>query len=483
MEATLQLWSFLYRSQIISFNKFDNQEYDETLICIGESTTGMGLTESYPSQLQMMLDQFFPQKKIKVINAGQPGEDSYQIYDHLPRFIKAHNPTLAILMVGINDGIWKGKIKERVSFNPLFNKLLGWSRISKLYHLMKLNFEQIKQSKIDAARKDSRISSIAMEGSVFPHAKFIKQHPEHRLVIDALEKIRDGKINSAIQDLDIFAKSDAQLLCDFFYLSTEGFTPTMAKLTTRYCELAQLHNPNDIAVYKKLFNIYTRTQMWDLAKNTLDTIKKVPGKEVLHFNLTIDYYYRANRIDEARGFIFQHFKNINAHNLKQKVYQGTYAPILRSLDLVKTQEAERIRNLLEPPKSTVRTTSSKKPRFKSDFTTKNYRSIANYLKAHGVDVFAMEYPNLKVKNLKTRIQGLEIPIVSNYQPFNEMLKSQPWDMFFTDRFAGDFGHFTKFGAQLVAINVIQSLVENGVLKDNMAFQVAAAKMTQEQIAK
>src|SRR5438046_3099165 len=55
------------------------------IMCIGESTT-FGGDESYPSQLEKILNSSSPNKRFKVINKGIPGQRSDYILDHVEQW-------------------------------------------------------------------------------------------------------------------------------------------------------------------------------------------------------------------------------------------------------------------------------------------------------------------------------------------------------------------------------------------------------------
>ncbi len=78
------------------------------ILCVGDSSTyGIGASDvnkfSYPRQLQRILDEKVPNKKIDVVNLGIPGINSSQVLNRFRKYLSKYNPDLVIVMIGIND--------------------------------------------------------------------------------------------------------------------------------------------------------------------------------------------------------------------------------------------------------------------------------------------------------------------------------------------------------------------------------------------
>lgn len=73
------------------------------ILCIGESTTAWGGDDSYPAQLQDILNAIQAQRRFRVINKGMPASTTDEILDVLPRYLTQYKPDYVLAMVGIND--------------------------------------------------------------------------------------------------------------------------------------------------------------------------------------------------------------------------------------------------------------------------------------------------------------------------------------------------------------------------------------------
>jgi lysophospholipase L1-like esterase len=76
------------------------------ILCIGDSFTfgiGAAKNESYPSQLETILHQAYPEKNLQVINLGMPGYNSSQCLNLLKEKYNSYNPALVLAMTGMNN--------------------------------------------------------------------------------------------------------------------------------------------------------------------------------------------------------------------------------------------------------------------------------------------------------------------------------------------------------------------------------------------
>ena len=80
-----------------------SENSEVVILTLGESTTGIGRENSWPSQLQRILNTIQDQKTFRVINKGVPGTETSSIATKLPGYLNKYNPDLVLAMVGIND--------------------------------------------------------------------------------------------------------------------------------------------------------------------------------------------------------------------------------------------------------------------------------------------------------------------------------------------------------------------------------------------
>lgn len=101
--------------------------------------------------------------------------------------------------------------------------------------------------------------------------------------------------------------------------------------------------------------------------------------------------------------------------------------------------------------------------FPNKQTNKLYKSIIQKTVNMDVKTICMQYPVRSVEILKTILKDEDlynkVIFVSNENIFKETLKKHPYKYVFTDQFAGDFGHCTPVGNQMIAENVAKTIIE------------------------
>jgi lysophospholipase L1-like esterase len=73
------------------------------ILCLGESTTDAGGKDSYPDQLEKILNRRLPAVKFTVLNKALPGLTSHAILSELEGYLAEYKPDIVTAMMGIND--------------------------------------------------------------------------------------------------------------------------------------------------------------------------------------------------------------------------------------------------------------------------------------------------------------------------------------------------------------------------------------------
>ncbi|HOO78604.1 MAG TPA: tetratricopeptide repeat protein [bacterium] len=99
-------------------------------------------------------------------------------------------------------------------------------------------------------------------------------------------------------------------------------------------------------------------------------------------------------------------------------------------------------------------------------TARNYRKIIETVRERGIEMVCVQYPVRPLRHLQNLLgaYGEEVIFVDNEAGFKEAVEEEGVGSVFNDLFAGDFGHFTTRGAELLAGNIAQTLIDSGLLE-------------------
>jgi lysophospholipase L1-like esterase len=115
LEAGLRTAAFvLTRSSSRSETATDPSGASFRILSIGDSHTyGMGVErfESYPAQLERLLNDASGTPRFEVTNLGVPGSNSAQVRRRLPQYLELYEPDLVIVLIGVND-YWNAEETE-----------------------------------------------------------------------------------------------------------------------------------------------------------------------------------------------------------------------------------------------------------------------------------------------------------------------------------------------------------------------------------
>ena len=89
-----------------------------------------------------------------------------------------------------------------------------------------------------------------------------------------------------------------------------------------------------------------------------------------------------------------------------------------------------------------------------DGTKANYNQIKDTVIGHGLTLVSIQYPMRSVEPLKSLLDfDRRVRFVDNEQIFKEAVGRSRYEDYFSDNFAGDFGHCTPKGNRLLAENI------------------------------
>jgi tetratricopeptide (TPR) repeat protein len=100
-------------------------------------------------------------------------------------------------------------------------------------------------------------------------------------------------------------------------------------------------------------------------------------------------------------------------------------------------------------------------------TQKNYLKLYKILKQRKIPLVCVQYPLRDVSCLRNMFkQEDEVLFVDNRRVFKKALEDDEYSAYFSDNFAGDFGHCTDRGNRLLANNIAKKILEAFFLENN-----------------
>ncbi|MCM8791813.1 MAG: tetratricopeptide repeat protein [Candidatus Omnitrophica bacterium] len=440
LEVSLHLLGFIHLSLQEWRNRLAlKQDSAFRILCLGESTT-FGYEESYPSQLEEILNQRKPEVRFRVINLGRPGVDSNFILQHLEENLSKYNPHIVTVMMGIND-----RDISLLSKDHLFSKIKFFLRNFRVYKLTRLLYLHIRAK---------------IKETIIFYRTLVFKNKTKNLYKDTLK----GNL-----------EYDWTYVKLGWHYKNEGRFQKAEEMFKKAIVL----DPLNTWAYRELIQIYTQNnrhaEVEELFKRLL---------ELNHF----DYHtymgwgwclFDEKKYDRAEEY-FKKAIQINPDSPEAYLWLGqTY------IQQQKFNEAEDcfkkvillepvneraysalifLSNLLENPEDAQRYLFLKelfKVKYYNAITQSNFRKLHDILKRRKIKLVCVQYPMRSVQPLKDIFKDREgIVFVDNEYIFKEAVKKEGYNVYFTDMFAGDFGHCTLKGNRLLAENIA-----NVVLKE------------------
>ena len=380
------------------------------ILCIGESTT----FAQYPKQLVYFLDNF-TDKKFTVIDCGVPGTNINNIAERLEEQIKYYKPDIVVSMMGINDAIYNNKKIYKKYPIKIFN----------LFILIKRNIEELVTTKLYADETDKDYSSIT--------DKYFITGEKPQKLIDIAEK--NPTDLSAIKSLIAL------------YRTKKDFTNI-----EKYAKLFFEHNKNikDSEVLFVLTDAYIRQNKFEDAKKLISTI--ISDK---NFDDDIKNEY-FSKITESYIFFADLQQTKEYYDLL--VSCKTETSVLDNLyDYLKTNGIKtkyyayknKYKNVIKEPNLNL-------PEIKNA-----YLFIAQQLIKNDIIYICMGYPTMSIEKFKDLFKNSDLEnkiyFVSNEDNFKEELKKHSYYEIFRDNFAGNFGHCTDYGNEIIAKKLAKTI--------------------------
>lgn len=407
---------FLWKKERENQLNFSRQN-SYRILCLGESTTFLGGEDSYPSQLERILNTTLTNKTVKVINKGIPGANSNQILAHAGKWLDEYHPDLVLIMMGINDSPTLIP-RQRLSPTQRLVVFLQNLRVNKLYRWI----HQAGQQKLSP---HSRITPIATtttqnktpddnggrdaQKQAFENASpLLKEGLTMAVLFEANGEFPKGE--SVYRKM--LTLTDDQVIRQWIYLRLER-------------NLQQQQKYDDILDILEFIPHHSWVEDW-VERFCTDPIKAQRMHSLLDKKIE----------EEPTTLLFQNYKSACYARFGDTTNAERYA-----------REAENQRKKHINP------------------TTKgNYLELLRSINQHESKPIIVQYAMLDPNEIREMLAGDEelqkILVIDNREAFTKALSTASYDEIFTDRFAGTFGHCTNHGNLVLAENIADFLMKN-----------------------
>lgn len=440
LEALLRLAGFAYLSWQDYQNSRVLQREDKgeyRILCLGESTTALGGENSYPEQLERILNQKLKGRRFSVINKGLPGMDTTVIISELRRNISIYRPRMIIAMMGINDvqppdkGLFF-KIKARLKtlrvyklFRMFWERLRSKEVLRDMY-LEKGEYHLERQHYYEARELFEKVVELfpSLASGYLGLAKcYVEQgmYPQMQKMLDMAQGL------SGADPYDYISSG-------WVYYEAEDFI----KSESMFKKAIEL-SPSDYDLYIEMGQFYHEHKSFKEAEdNFKKAIELMPDNDnSWPYSVFGWHYFERGMLSQAEELLVRALKIGQENDVYMdmgflRLAQGRHEEAGEFFD---------------------------KGKGLSDITRKNFNILKDICEAKGIKLVCAQYPIRGIEDLKQLFDSSQgVIFVDNERIFKEAVAKGRFEDYFIDRFAGDFGHCTPRGNNLLANNIAEAII-------------------------
>jgi tetratricopeptide (TPR) repeat protein len=482
---------------------FHSNEY--RILCLGESTTALGGEDSYPSQLEEMLNAQSRQIKYTVINKGIISTTSKYILEHIDQNLDRYKPQMVVVMMGINDkaylhdtdrSLWHGNVRSfirdlkvyklaRLLYAHIAHKIKGTNapaqavdgepsggNYNQVENFLKVVIVQsIENYRQHMARHEIQLAKESMMGASLACVELVRRYRlqghfeearsilNEALIIDPRSSevyLEWGELNLAQKKGDLALKAFQSA----FALDLKN-SDALLGLARAY---HQLHNDNAFLVYAGYLQIepkdywgYMELAQW--------------FKEDKHYEMAEYYLSRAIKIepdfDQAYTDLGQVLDDQGQYQKEEAFYLNEISRYPKSLHPQSSRFYKALGQFYQRQgrddlaKKYFQQAAQQGMAEYSSVTLINYSLLVDKILNRHIKVVVMQYPVRDISPLRDYLgQRKGVIFLENKQNFKEAMAQGGYWHYFKDNFAYDFGHCTREGNELIARNVTGVILKN-----------------------
>jgi len=444
LEILLRAGGILYLSAIELQNKKNFQkENNLRILCLGESTTANGGKFSYPNQLNNILNKQLKGKSVQVINKGIPAKNTDYIVSQAPSWIEEYKPDMAIIMMGINDS------SEFIPHDEI-DPYLHFIKNLRVYKLM-LWIQSNLKVKLAAQTKPKKQNNIVppLEKPQKPSLTVNQKKIAPPLTVNQKKIVPPPATHKPLK-----------MLATESIMNVSPLYHRILILGMRHEQVGELEKA--ARIYEQLINANISQTATQWLENKVGNLYLRQGEYNKIFPL-IEKKLKTNPFNvQVAGWLPTIYKNKNS--VKQLIpmiekFSRAYPDIPLFYDILTIAYA----SLDHHEKSSLNSEKAENIRrntYNSN-TQSNYEKLITLLQEKNIKIIVMQYPLRNLENLKkmlrTKFDLSNFLFVDNEAPFQKAIHEKNYDVYFKDRFAGNFGHRTNEGHHLIAENIVKVL--------------------------
>jgi len=377
------------------------------ILCLGESTT----EGQYPPFLEAILNQRNIGVRFSVIDKGRAGMNTPVILRQVESYLDEYSPDMVVAMMGIND--WGAHMPYDYPSSSIILRFLRSFKIYKLSQFLWLHMAaKAQEIKFLPSRQDRCSFSMYQQNALTAGKNPPKLNPTG---------------DQACLELGRLCLEQGQLL-----------------QAEEYFKKALELNPENDQACLELGRLYRRQRQLPQAEEFYKKAFELnPENDQACLELGL-LYQRQTQLPQAE----ERYKKTLMFNLYSAKLYVVLAAIYKA-----TGQAARAQEYYD----------------KADklglnwyklMTVNNYRMLKDILNRRKIQLVCVQYPMRNIETLKkVFIDQGNIIFVDNEGVFKEALKTASYKEYFTDMFAGDFGHCTEKGNRLLAQNIANMILK------------------------
>jgi len=473
------------------------------ILCLGESTTGFGGRNSYPRQLENILNQRGKEIQFSVINKGSPGADTIRIVAQLENNLNKYNPNMVITMMGINDS-YDSKAYDDIANqrNTPFLKDFRIYKLGKFLHRRIINKAKEKEVALFETSESEKNIVLQLNNHLDEQENILKK------VVENNPKSHDAYCQLAeyYWEREEFDKSDeifkkaievnpdnhlAYVEVAMHYFES-GEHDKAKEILKKAIEIS----PDGLDAYLKLIEYYSFWQQNEKAKELFKkafidkgsrggdnifkrAVEQDPANPKAYIKLG-EYYMDIEENEKAEKV----FKKAIALNSSQAYWayvelgsyyrmKGMYdqaEEILKKAievnpeshwvfdELLAVLYEKQVKNKLAM--TDLRKSNDWNPEYYNTVTQYNYQRLKEIVTSRGIKLVVMQYPLRNLEPLKKMFKDTrDVIFIDNEKVFKKALAQSDYGEYFYDQFGGDFGHCTAKGNRLLAGNITDVILK------------------------